>query len=130
MKLKLKVSLEDARRRLNRIANTPGTSNFASGLDEYWTTIAVDENGDKITRPTIMAFCWLYCWAEDDSPAHQTGAELAAEVWNNIVNISRYAIDNVKRQTFKQLAHEYRYRKKELPEYIINIDNLLPDIKS
>jgi len=128
MKLKLKISLEDARRKLNKIANTSGTSNFASGLDEYWKTTDIVENDKTITRPTIMAFCWLYCWAEDDSPAHQKGSELAAEAWNNIVNISRYSIEKTKRQKFNKLAHEYRYLKVELPEYISNIDNLLPDV--
>ncbi|GHU91623.1 hypothetical protein FACS189476_12290 [Spirochaetia bacterium] len=126
MKIQLKVSVQEAQRKLSRIANTPGTSNFASGLAEYWKTIEVVENGNTITRPTVMAFCWLYCWAEDDSPAHQTGAELAAEVWNNIVNISRYSIKN--RTLFNQMAHEYRYLKEEQQQYIDNIDNLLPDV--
>jgi len=128
MKLKLNVSLEDAYRKLKKAANTAGTSNFASGLDEYWKTIDVIENDKTITRPTIMAFCWLYCWAEDDSSAHQKGAEMAAEVWNNIVNINRHSIDKIKRQKLNELAHEYRYLNNELQEYINNIDALLPDV--
>ena len=126
MKLKLKVSIEEANRILTRIANTPGTSNFAAGLG-HWNLIEVVENGNAIKRPTVMAFCWLYCWAEDDSPAHQTGAELAAEAWNRIVNFSRYAIDQNKRRAFKELAHEYRYKETELKEYIDNVDSFFPD---
>jgi len=127
MKLKLKVSLEEANRRLRRIANTRGTGNFAEGFDRYWTTIDVVENGETITRPTIMAFCWLYCWAETDGPALQTGAGLAAEAWNNIVNYTRYSVAPENRGRFNELAHEYRYLKQELPEYIENIDRLLPN---